>query len=116
MATSYPTPARSVGTGGRLDETDNLVWERGSTTGELSDGRPFLAEIWSESELTFVSFFFSSLDIEEQSAEQLTDYLMPQLDQFEVPPQFRHGSGGAKIIEDDAGQSIWSVTYCLIFE
>ncbi len=41
----------------------------------LADGRPVLCELWKEYEYTFLSYYFSALNIEDCSKEQIIDYL-----------------------------------------
>ena len=103
----YPAPDRSNYVPRRQSTTDDGSVDIGWDTGVLSDGRPWRAEAWAESGMTIVTFFFSSLGF-----EQATDADLAAMITREGLVRFRSEPGSAKgvVIDDAAGNPMWSVS------
>lgn len=103
----------SKGYGYRVDiNSGSLEKEMGEHNGILSDGRPYKVEIWSESEYIFITFFFSTEDIETIETYEIEQLLKPQLDYYKVPKE-EQSKPDISIIHDESGNRLWSVTYIL---
>lgn len=78
----------------------------GWVEGEFSGGRPYRAELWSWTHLSAITFFFSSVGLENVSAQEIASFL-----EKELPLHFKGNKKvGAKIVEDPSGNLIWSVS------
>lgn len=93
-------------------KAENFDWSKEIDTGRgarvLDDGRPLVLEYWYDADtaLDFVTAFYSAKEIEEWSGGEHKAYLvrngvMKVSDH--VPSTF--------IFQDDAGNSMWSVTW-----
>jgi hypothetical protein len=68
-----------------MDENTEL--DNGWVEGEFSDGWPYRAELWSWDHLSAITFFFSTIGVENISDQELADLLQKG---------FLSGSKGAK--------------------
>lgn len=107
----YPHPNRGKEKQGvYIDEPSGAIEiEHGSIDGVLSDGRPYRAEFWSESEFKYVTFIFSTEDVESYDDQELTVLLEPQLKLYRILKT----KPGTRVIRDKSENRMWSVTYQL---
>ena len=101
----YPAPDRSKFI--PLKEKDgsgtmDIGWNEGVTT----DGRPYHAEMWAFDSVSMVTIFLSSRGMQNLSQEELVEYLEKQglVKYFGEKKHLR-----CELIEDDAGESMWSL-------
>lgn len=71
----------------------------------LNDGRPVIAQLWAEDSYTYLTYYFSSADIESANNEYLHNYLNQQ--GFKLSYQ-RHFS--AIKFTDNCGNPCWNYT------
>lgn len=57
----------------KRDEDDQL--DIGFAEGRFNDGRPFRAEFWAAYQISFLTYLFSSVGIEDLSESDLKEYL-----------------------------------------
>lgn len=93
------------------DPRVDLAW----TEGELSDSRPFLAQIWAEPQMTLCTLYFSTEGIENASPTLLQDIVdctaALTLNRDKYAAEFNSETNiEAKTFVDDAGNSMWAVT------
>jgi hypothetical protein len=84
----------------------------GFDEGIMDDNRPYRIENWFDRELGLIcrTVFYSILDIKNWKAEQHLEYI-ERNNLLEGQADKYKGSGlGFKIIEDNSGNPIWSVT------
>jgi hypothetical protein len=87
-----------------VDEDEEL--DNGWVEGKFSDGRPYRGEMWSWDHLSAVTFFFSTVGIENLSEQGLADLL-----QREVSLQFKGEKRiSAEKMMDFSDQEMWSVS------
>ena len=104
MTTTYPTPDRSTQTRSLVKGDDGVV-DIGSAEGRLSDGRPCLAELWAQDQVTCVVVFFSRVGLDDLGSDDPCDLLEREgLVRF-GPKRFCD----ARPFDDNAGQPMWSV-------
>lgn len=102
----YPKPDRSDQTPHPAKTPDDESIDLGFCEGVLSDGRPYRAEVWAESQITMLTFFFSSIGLEHASDEVLTQLLVDE-GLVEFLSDHRYVSGLK--MRDAAGCEMWSV-------
>ena len=69
--TIYPKPDRSDYTVNTSNTDQDEVLDIGWAEGVLSDTRPFRAEAWADSGITMVTFFLSTLGLENATQAQI---------------------------------------------
>jgi hypothetical protein len=109
----YPKPDRSDFVPNRR-LTDEWIPEGdlGSYSGMLEDDRPYLAEAWFTEGITLTTFFFSTLGIEDPTAESLLRLLAAALESYLIPLQHRRLSAiDVKTIRDSSGHEMFSLTF-----
>lgn len=102
----YPKPDRSDQTL-NFDKSDkNAAIDLGWCEGLLSDERPYRAECWAQNQITMVTFFFSSIGM-----ENYTDVLFLEWLEKEGVIQFAIDSPHitAMPVTDVAENKLWSV-------
>jgi len=83
--------------------------------GTLSDGRPFRMECWAAYQVTYLTYFMSTLGIENLTNEELRELLVQeQLTTF-YDDKFRFGGYGGCNVDgnkemDASGNEMWSIT------
>lgn len=82
--------------------------------GTLSDGRPYRAEVWFQTQITFLDVYMSSLYIEDYSAKQLKELLISEgIVTYDDDLYHRSGFNGenleAEIKEDASGNPMWKL-------
>lgn len=108
----YPKPDRSRFDPSAGRDPDISEGERGAFEGVLADGRPFRAEGWYMDGLTLLTYFFSVVDIENSTPDQLMEILAPGLEEARVPLQRRRIAADAvRTINDDSGNAMYSITF-----
>ena len=102
----FPKPDRSTFSP-KLTPVDEITeLDKGWVEGEFSDGRPYRAELWFWDHLSAITFFFSTMGVENISDQGLADLL-----QKEVPLQFKGSKKiSAEKIQDSSGHEMWSVS------
>ena len=89
----------------------DIAWGEGT----LSDGRPFRMECWAASQMTFLTYFMSTLGIENLTNEGLKELLeREQIVDF-YDEKFRFGgftgcNVDAKKVIDASENEMWSIT------
>ncbi len=109
----YPAPDRSNFRPNELVR-DPVIPEGdiGARVGELADGRPFRVEAWYSEGATFITCFFSTVDLETAPPELLLEYIRPVLEQSRVPrDQQKLGSDGVRMIDDASGHRMFTLTF-----
>jgi hypothetical protein len=85
-----------------IDRKLDLRWAKG----EWKDGRPYRAELWSWEGLSIVTFFFSTLDLEDAGEADLERILEKEsLLEFPGTPRVY-----PERVRDSGGNEIWSVS------
>ncbi len=104
--TSFPKPDRSLFVPNQTVRAIDRELDIGWTEGKWKDGRPYRAELWSWKDLSVVTFFFSSLGLEDAKEADLAGLLEKEslivfLGSPEIYPER---------CLDSAGNEMWSVS------
>ena len=103
-----PKPDRSDSPPSLTESSENPVLDVGWNEGVLSDARPYRVELWTEGQRDTLTFFISTVGIENCSNTQFDDLLeREQIVAFRPgarPPVF------AMPFTDASGNSVWSVS------
>lgn len=105
---TYPKPDRSRFTPNRVKTEANDTLDIGWAEGVMRDGRPWRAESWCQDQVTFLTFFFSALGLEQATNADLTALLKAE-DLVRYTGDEGESYTGGRLIMDDAGQDIWEV-------
>ena len=102
----YPKPDRSEQTQNFVKSKENEALDIGWNEGFLADGRPYRAECWAESQITMLTFFFSTAGMENYSDSMFKGLLSKEnLVHFITDePQV-----SAMPFSDAGGNDMWSV-------
>lgn len=102
----HPKPDRSDQTPNFVKTEENEALDIGWNEGFLSDGRPYRVECWAESQITMLTFFFST-----GGMENLSDATFQKLLTSEGLVQFISDKPhiAAMPTTDASGNSMWSV-------
>lgn len=97
----------------KKDRDDQL--DLGFAEGIFTDGRPFRVESWAATYVTYLTFYFSSVDIEHFSQTDLKEYLnVEQVIKFDDQKFLSSGFSGVNISSkktlDASKNEIWEVT------
>ena len=115
MTKSYAVPDRSNFTPNEHRD-DPLLPEGdlGASYGELPGNRPFVMEHWFSEGFSYITLFFSTLDLEGAEPEQLMALIAPVLSDAKVPEEHRWITAkGIHVIADAAKQPMYSLTFCV---
>ncbi len=113
QAKDYPVPDRS-GFEPNKHRADPVMPEGdlGQGDGLLPDGRPYLVEAWYSEGATYLTIFFSALDLEEATTAELLELLTQFLVDARVPGKWRTPSRvHPRVITDSAGEHMYTVTF-----
>lgn len=115
MTQRYPAPDRSNFTPNEHRDDPNLPeGDLGASLGELPDSRPFRMEHWFSEGFSYVTVFFSTMDLEAATPEQLMTLLAGLLSDAKVPEEHRWITAkGVHVIEDAAKHPMYSLTFCV---
>lgn len=103
----YPKPDRSNYAPVRRASPEDGSVDIGWDTGALTDGRPWRAEAWAEAGVTVLTFFFSTVGLEQASDADLAALLAREgLIRYRTAP----GRANGMLIDDASGNSMWSVS------
>ena len=92
-------------------EDDDL--DIGWADGVLSDGRPYRVEGWAADQITLLTFFFSTAQIETYTDAQFIKLLEDEgLIEFSSDERYVAG----EIVEDASGNQMWSVNVVIADE
>lgn len=92
-------------------EGDDL--DIGWNDGVLSDGRPYRAESWAADQISLLTFFFSTSQIETYTDAQFIKLLEDEgLIEFSSDERYVAG----EIVEDASGNQMWSVNVVIADE
>ena len=92
-------------------EDDDL--DIGWADGVLSDGRPYRAESWAADQISLLTFFFSTSQIETYTDAQFIKLLADEgLIEFSSDERYVAG----EIVEDASGNQMWSVNVVIADE
>ncbi len=113
MTKRYPSPDRSnFAPNSRRDDPLLPEGDLGSSADRLSDGRPFVMEHWFSEGYTFITLFFSTLELEDAKPDQLLALVAPLLVDAKVPEERRSlTESGVRVIRDAADQPMYSLTF-----
>jgi hypothetical protein len=101
-----PKPDRSALSPNLTVKAIDRELDKGWAEGEWKDGRPFRAELWSWGGLSAVTFFFSTLGLEDAREPELAGLLEENsLVQF-----LTNRKVYLEKVMDSAGNEMWSVT------
>ncbi len=97
----------------KRDSDDHI--DLGFAEGIFSDGRPFRAECWAAYQHTFLTFYFSSNDIENMTNKDLKEYLKSEhavefLDDKYAASGFTGINVDSRKKVDASDREIWEVT------
>lgn len=97
----------------KKDEDDSI--DIGFTEGRFNDGRPFRSEFWAASQTSCLTYYFSSIDMEDMSPSDLKEYLKSEhslefLDETFHSCGYKGDNIEAKKSIDASGNKIWEVT------
>jgi hypothetical protein len=109
----YPKPDRSNFVPNKYNNDQELPEsDLGSAKGVLFDGRPYLTELWATEGYTLITFFFSTIDIDKASSDQILALLHNALEEEGVPKQYwLLNQENMKKIKDASGNSMYSITF-----
>jgi hypothetical protein len=103
----------------RSDQIRNLSKAEGDdldigwNDGVLSDGRPYRAESWAADQISLLTFFFSTSQIETYTDAQFIKLLEDEgLIEFSSDERYVAG----EIVEDASGNQMWSVNVVIADE
>jgi hypothetical protein len=102
----YPKPDRSQFKPNLSKTPEDDVLDLGWQEGALRDGRPFRGEYWCQDQISMITFFFSTIGLENASREDLKLLLVS-----ENLIQFKPGRArvDARKIMDSSANEMWSV-------
>ena len=102
----YPKPDRSNFQPNLSKTPENDVLDLGWQEGILRDGRPFRGEYWCQDQISMITFFFSTIGLENASQEDLKLLLVS-----ENLIQFKPGRARveARKVVDSSAHEMWSV-------
>jgi len=102
----YPKPDRSNFKPNLSKTPEDDVLDLGWQEGALRDGRPFRGEYWCQDQISMITFFFSTIGLENASREDLKLLLVS-----ENLIQFKPGRArvDARKIMDSSANEMWSV-------
>ncbi len=102
----YCRPDRSDYLPNLAQQPNDAPVDIGWFEGQLSDSRPFRAEMWRQDHLTVVTFFFAMEELEHLSQTSLRNLLAKEGLVAFLGPAFVMGSA----FTDAAEQALWSVS------
>jgi len=104
---TFPKPDRSNQRRNFTKTADNDAVDVGYCEGQLSDGRPFVAELWAQDQVTALVIFFSRQDLD------LTDSSAADLIEREGLARLGPERGFCSVREwtDPSGAGMWSVNF-----
>ena len=109
----FHSPDRTGVTRNTSKTEDNDDIDIGWADGVLSDGRPYRAESWATDQITLLTFFFSSAQIEGYTNAQFIQLLVDEsLIEFFGDRKYVT----SKTFEDPSGNEIWSVNIVIADE
>lgn len=106
VAPLYPAPDRSDQVRHFRKDEDGVI-DIGWSDGAMSDGRPYIAEMWAQDQVSMLTLFFSSKGIEDSNGEQIRNLIVK-----EGLVAFRSGAQtycDSTAFIDCAGNALWSV-------
>src|ERR1700689_2549166 len=71
MDSTYPKPDRSDFKPHLSKTPENEILDLGWQEGVLTDGRPFKGEFWCQDQISMITFFFSTVGLENISKEEM---------------------------------------------
>lgn len=97
----------------KKDSNDQI--DIGYTEGVFTDGRPYRTEFWAANQISYLTYYFSSADIESMTANDLKEYLISEhVIKFHDTEFQSSGYTGinidAKKKLDASGNELWEVT------
>jgi hypothetical protein len=109
----YPVPDRSdFKPNQHRNDPELPEGDIGSCTRILPDGRAYVQESWYSEGFTFITLFFSTLDLELAEPGELLALLGEALEQARVPAERRTlGAHDVRRITDSSGKSMFSLTF-----
>jgi len=102
----YPKPDRSQHPPNFTKSADNEQVDIGWAEGYLDDGRVIRAECWAQDQVTCITFFLSTISLEELDPDSVVALLEAE-GLFRFAGSDRYAS--ATKIFDDSGNEMWSV-------
>lgn len=85
---------------------ENDVLDVGWYEGTFSDGRPFRTECWCQDQVTMITFFFSTIDLENASQGEIAGLLVSEnLVRFNSDKRYL----AARRFVDPSGNEMWSI-------
>jgi len=109
---AYPKPDRSNFVPNKYNDDQLPETDLGADMGVLLDGRPYLTELWATEGYTLITFFFSKLDLEKASPDQLLTLLHGALEGEGVPKQYWVlNRKKVTTMKDASGNSMYSITF-----
>ena len=101
---TYPRPDRSEQHRNFSKTAENDAIDIGWCDGKLRDGRPYLAELWAQDQVSCVTLFFSRTNL-----EGLTDETAANILEREGLVRFKTRYCGVAPWTDAAGNGMWSL-------
>jgi hypothetical protein len=107
MSESYPRPDRSKTKRNFERSEKNQALDIGWQEGRFRDGRPYRAEYWTEERVSVLTFFFSTIGLENNRKDEFVLLLEREVSlTFRSKDQIYLDAG--KLV-DPSGHEMWSV-------
>lgn len=109
----YPEPDRSNFPPNQLQDDEIMPeGDLGAREGLLPDGRPYRAEVWYSEGYTYITLFFSALELEDAPPAKLLDLTLGVLEEARVPQDRRRlNDWDVHKVEDASGNIMYSLTF-----
>ena len=106
MDSTYPKPDRSDFKPHLSKTPENEILDLGWQEGVLTDGRPFKGEFWCQDQISMITFFFSTVGLENISKEE-----MERLLESEDLIKFKPGPRSVRVekFKDASANEMYSV-------
>ncbi len=119
--TSYPAIDKSDFKPNFSKQDSNDQIDLGWGEGVFSDGRPYRIEFWAQYQLSMLTYFFSSIDMEKLSPAEIKKYLMDEhVVSFDDDAYNSAGYEGINMSSekfiDKSGNQMWAVNILLGIE
>jgi hypothetical protein len=96
----------------KINSDENLEGDDSSTLWEntnlLNDGRPCVTQVWTEDGFTFITYYLSTLGLEEVTQNHLLNYLIQQ--GVKIPPELNELRVSTMKFFDQLNEECWSIT------
>lgn len=88
---------------------ENEALDLGWSEGEFSDGRPYRLDFWCEDQISYLTYYFSTLGLKAQTSQEIRNFLVREGLTFATDQEYIEGHR----FVDAAGNEMWTVTVVL---